>query len=39
MGDNPEDANYTKPTSGDVWDFIGAARSWIENTNKKGIPK
>lgn len=39
MGDNPENANYTKPTDGDVWDFMGEVKSWIENSNKKGIPK
>jgi len=38
MGDNPSDINYVKPTSGDVWDFIGSVRTWIENTNRKGIP-
>lgn len=39
MGDNPEEVNYTKPTNGDVWDFIGEVKKWIENPNKKGIPK
>ncbi|WP_163518369.1 ATP-dependent nuclease [Gelidibacter japonicus] len=39
MGDNPEDANYTKPNNGDVWDFIGEVKKWVENPNKKGIPK
>lgn len=39
MGDNPEDANYTKPTNGDVWDFMGEIKKWVENPNKKGIPK
>lgn len=39
MGDNPEIANYTKPTNGDVWDFIGKIKSWIDNVNRKGIPQ
>jgi len=39
MGDNPENDNYIKPTDGDVWDFIGDIKNWIENPNKKGIPK
>lgn len=39
MGDNPEDPNYIKPTGGDVWDFMGKVKNWIENSNKKGIPK
>lgn len=39
MGDNPNEVNYVKPTSGDVWDFIGSVKNWIENTNRKGIPQ
>jgi len=39
MGDNPESTNYIKPENGDVWDFIGDVKNWIENMNKKGIPK
>ena len=39
MGENPEDANYLTPTSGDVWDFMDKIRGWIDNPNKKGIPK
>lgn len=39
MGDNPESADYIKPTNGDVWDFIGNMKNWIENINKRGIPK
>jgi len=39
MGDNPESEDYIKPTNGDVWDFIGDIKKWIENTNRKGIPQ
>jgi hypothetical protein len=38
MGENPDDANYLKPSSGDVWDFIGNVKEWIDNP-KKGIPE
>lgn len=39
MGENPEIAGYTKPTIGDVWDFIGRVKNWIDNTSRKGIPQ
>jgi ABC-type cobalamin/Fe3+-siderophores transport system ATPase subunit len=39
MGDNPETVGYIKPTNGDVWDFMGNVKSWIENVNRKGIPQ
>lgn len=39
MGSNPEDANYLRPSNGDVWDFIGKVKNWIDDPNKKGIPK
>lgn len=39
MGENPETADYTKPTAGDVWEFIGKVKNWIDNTNRKGIPE
>lgn len=39
MGDNPEIDGYTKPTAGDVWDFIGKVKNWIDNTSRKGIPQ
>jgi hypothetical protein len=38
MGENPEEQNYLLPSNGDVWDFIGLIKSWIENPHKKGIP-
>jgi predicted ATPase len=39
LGDNPELDSYVKPETGDVWDFIGKAKSWIDNINRKGIPE
>lgn len=39
MGDNPDSSSYIKPSNGDVWDFIGTIKSWIENQNRKGIPE
>jgi len=28
----PEDQNYLQPSDGDVWDFIGQAKTWLSNT-------
>lgn len=39
MGDNPDVQGYIKPANGDVWDFMGIIKSWIENVDRKGIPK
>ncbi len=39
MGDNPNVVEYIKPSTGDVWDFIGQIKSWIENSKRKGIPE
>ncbi|MEN5378785.1 ATP-dependent nuclease [Sphingobacterium kitahiroshimense] len=39
MGENPEIAGYIRPSDGDVWDFIGNVKCWIENISRKGIPK
>jgi hypothetical protein len=38
MGESPDEANYLKPKSGDVWDFIAQAKAWLSNPAKKGIP-
>jgi ABC-type cobalamin/Fe3+-siderophores transport system ATPase subunit len=38
MGENPTATNYIKPTAGDVWDFIGSIKTWMENPTRKGIP-
>lgn len=39
MGENPTDANYVNPSNGDVWDFTDKMRTWIDNPNRRGIPK
>jgi energy-coupling factor transporter ATP-binding protein EcfA2 len=39
MGENPLDINYLKPSEGDVWEFIGHIKKWIDNPNRKGIPE
>ncbi|THA13733.1 ATP-dependent nuclease [Rodentibacter pneumotropicus] len=39
MGDDPDLDEYIRPTDGDVWDFIGKVAEWINDPNKKGIPK
>ncbi len=38
MGEATEDPNYLNPDDGDVWDFIGEAKDWLSNSNRKGIP-
>jgi ABC-type cobalamin/Fe3+-siderophores transport system ATPase subunit len=38
MGENPDETGYVKPDEGDVWNFIGAIKSWVENPNAKGVP-
>jgi predicted ATPase len=38
MGESPDDHNYLNPHDGDVWNFIGEAKIWLTNWNRKGIP-
>ena len=38
MGENPDDSSYVRPGPGDVWDFVRAIRTWLQNPNRKGIP-
>ncbi len=38
LGTDPTDANFVEPTTGDVWDFIERARTWLMNSKRKGIP-
>ncbi len=38
MGEDPADAAYVQPAPGDVWDFMGRIRQWVDNPNRKGIP-
>jgi AAA15 family ATPase/GTPase len=39
MGENPDNVDFVKPKGDDVWNFIGEIENWIENVNRKGIPK
>lgn len=38
MGEDPESADYLKPTNSDVWDFIEDIGKWLFNPRRKGIP-
>lgn len=38
MGEDPSNANYARPSSGDVWKFISEVRSWLVDPARKGIP-
>jgi AAA domain, putative AbiEii toxin, Type IV TA system len=38
MGDDPEDANYVRPSDDDVWKFIALIQTWLMNSERKGIP-
>lgn len=38
MGDSPESTNYLSPSDGDIWSFLGVAKSWLIDPNRKGIP-
>ncbi|CAN1210476.1 AAA+ ATPase domain-containing protein [Tumidithrix helvetica PCC 7403] len=38
MGEDPELANYLKPSDDDVWLFCGEIKKWFTNPNRKGIP-
>lgn len=39
MGENPDIADYLKPTDGDVWAFLGLLKVWLANPSRKGIPQ
>jgi hypothetical protein len=38
MGEDPSSTDYVRPSSGDVWEFIGSIQNWVANPNRKGIP-
>jgi ABC-type cobalamin/Fe3+-siderophores transport system ATPase subunit len=38
MGEDPTSSSYARPTSDDVWEFLGDVRAWLVNPNRKGIP-
>jgi predicted ATPase len=38
MGEDPESSDYLKPSTDDVWSFIGEIKRWFDNPDRKGIP-
>ena len=38
MGEDPNDENYLQPNNSGVWLFIAKVRSWLVNSDRKGIP-
>jgi len=38
MGSDISSADYVKPATGDVWDFVGHIRNWLADANRRGIP-
>ncbi len=38
MGENPDAADYVRPSNGDVWKFMAEVKSWLVNPSRKGIP-
>ncbi len=38
MGEDPSNANYVRPNTNDVWEFVCDIRSWLVDPARKGIP-
>jgi ABC-type polar amino acid transport system ATPase subunit len=38
MREDPAASDYVSPAAGDVWDFVGRIRQWVDNPNREGIP-
>jgi ABC-type cobalamin/Fe3+-siderophores transport system ATPase subunit len=38
MGEDPASSDYLKPTSDDVWTFVQKMKTWLIDSNRKGIP-
>lgn len=38
MGEDPDSPGYERPARGDVWEFMGKVRIWLQNQSRKGIP-
>ncbi|MFM0513294.1 ATP-dependent nuclease [Paraburkholderia sp. RL17-373-BIF-A] len=38
MGEDPASPSYVRPSSDDVWGFLGEVRKWLIDPNRKGIP-
>ena len=39
MGSDPASADYARPESGDVWDFMGQIGKWLTDPKRRGIPE
>lgn len=39
MGEDPNSADYLKPTDGDVWSFVDDISRWFFDPRRKGIPR
>lgn len=39
MGEVETNENYTRPSGGDVWEFIGRIKDWLLDPNRSGIPE
>ena len=38
MGEDPSNANYVRPNTNDVWEFVCDIKSWLVDPARKGIP-
>jgi len=38
MGEDPDNATFTKPGADDVWEFLSKLKTWLVNPNRLGIP-
>jgi predicted ATPase len=38
MGEDPENADYVRPTDGDVWKFLSNIKAWFADPLRLGIP-
>ena len=38
MGEDATAPDYVKPSTGDVWDFIGGVARWVRNPSRRGVP-
>jgi predicted ATPase len=38
MGEDPAIDTYVRPEAGDVWDFMGRIKRWVDNPQRFGIP-
>ncbi len=38
MGEDPEDADFVRPSPDDVWSFLSSVKAWLAEPSRKGIP-